>query len=189
MDKGSLAGKRGAFRAEGKGSVRESELASSGNERSSFIHSLRLYLLSVDPCPESQSLKTGQKEALEATGARGPGGLEATFRNLGFCPKAKGRCRAVVCQRASRRDQVSSQTHPGCFVTEGASRSSALRPLHLTYFLCLLGTYYVPGAVEGGGWTKPPPAGPPGATASGRRQTATRDQTNACTITICPEGL
>lgn len=69
MDKGSLAGKRGAFRAEGKGSGRERELGSSGNKRSSFIHSLRLYLPSADPCPESQSLKMGQKEALEATGA------------------------------------------------------------------------------------------------------------------------
>lgn len=62
-------------------------------------------LLSVGPCAESQSLKK-EERSLEAIGVQGPGGLEAAFRNFGFCPKAKGNCPAVVHQRLSS-DQVS----------------------------------------------------------------------------------
>lgn len=103
MEKGPLAAKGGAFPAEGKGSVRDRELGGCGSKRSSFIHSLMIYLLSADHCAaESQSLKTGQKEASRLQG----------FRALGAWKPHSGTWAFVLKQREAV-EQLSIRGHHG----------------------------------------------------------------------------
>lgn len=134
---------------------------------------------------------SGQKEALEAAGAQGSVGLEATFRNSAFYPKAKGSPEQL--SSGGRHSGIGVQWNK---VTLAALSKQGLRdpPVQYpppTHFIHVWSTWSAPAPQprEQGGESPADPGLP--SRSCGRPHVGGRGnkETKTCAITTHQEGL